>query len=865
MTTGGRYDWLAGALAQDGTVLTSSRRLARELRHAWDRQQLAAGRQSWPTPDIRHWQDWFAERIGSARDSGLPLLIDNAAATLLWEQSLDATSREDLLSISGVVRHAQAARSRLADWQVPADAVAAAAASRDEHWFVRAASRYEARLEDRHWIDAPALAALCLSKVDTLTWPARIVHAGFDRVSPALGALFDGLRAHGTDVSAAPERAGTPAQHAVTFADADSQWRAAGRWARERLQQAPEQRIAIVVPDLESDAGRVARLVREGFAPGWQLGDAGWRDSVNVSYGQRLSAYPAIASALAWLRFAADGLDGTGISRLLRTPFAETGERGEQARLERRLREYPDRRWSPPALVALFAGRDECGWCQRVEGLLPLYERRDERRAPSAWAEALHAALDELRWPGIAAAESETYQLVHRWQELLNELARLDRVLPSVSLRDAVSRLEQIATDAVFQAEGADGALDVMGLLETAGHEFDAVWLGNMDATRWPPAGSPLALVNRALQQERGMPDARPADTLAFAERAVARLRASCSELHVSRARTDGDNELVASPLEGLGGDGPAADTDDPGWFATPLAGKGRRHRIDIDPVPAIRGDERIVGGAYTVQRMREEPFAAFATGRLAADALERFEPGLSPRVRGNIVHDALHRLLRDKPGRDALRDWADLDTRVGKAAWQACRRAASHADPVLERLLALEQQRLGIMLKEFIDAERARDAFAIVDLEKQCQLRRGDVTLELRMDRIDRLADGRLLLIDYKTGAAKKLLNQDLTLKSVQMSVYASAVSEPVGALAFFNIDRRAIAYDGAGGGFTSGRMRIRDEQWDALLTDWCNEVDILLARFAAGEAGVNALQPADKARPLALLNRVAELRQHD
>ena len=90
-------------------------------------------------------------------------------------------------------------------------------------------------------------------------------------------------------------------------------------------------------------------------------------------------------------------------------------------------------------------------------------------------------------------------------------------------------------------------------------------------------------------------------------------------------------------------------------------------------------------------------------------------------------------------------------------------------------------------------------------------------------------------------------------------------AINEPVGALAFINIDSREVGYDGAGNGFSSGRRRIAADDWAETLAGWRREVEGLLLRFADGEIGINILQSADDARPLALLSRVEELRRGD
>ncbi|MBT8085394.1 MAG: PD-(D/E)XK nuclease family protein, partial [Woeseia sp.] len=655
-----------------------------------------------------------------------------------------------------------------------------------------------------------------------------------------------------------------------SYADESAMWRAAGHWARELLQREPTARIAVIAPDLDADAVSISRKVREGFAPGWQTAGERYRNAVDVSYGMPLSAYPAIAVAGMCLRFAASGLSSTDVSTLMRSAFLGGGDHHARCRLDLQLRAMPDRHWHPDNLLAALPrpkNPDRGVDFQFVlSELAALQQRRNDRQFPAAWAKKIDEVLIKIGWPGVEQPDSATFQLQNRWRQLLNELSQLGAVGTRMSLAECVGRLLQIAGETVYQPESQGGGLRVLGMLEAVGLEFDHLWLGAMDASRWPAAGNPLALVNRQLQRDRGMPDASPLDTLQFSQRILQRILGATGSAEICWARLEDDKALIPSPLLEVGQAEMHVDKGDPQWHAALQLGAATTV-IPDDDAPPVQVGELVSGGAYTLQAMREEPFKAFCKGRLHARELDLLQPGLNARMRGVIVHGALHHLLRELPTLAQMRRWDDTERneRIDGAAWFPLAPLWSQADPVLRRLLQLEKRRLIPLLDAFLQAECQRDDFEIAGVESQAKLAYGPVELRLRIDRLDRLSDGALLITDYKASDAKSFLDTKRgTPKQLQLSVYARALeNDSVGGLQLIYLSSREITYRGEGGSIPLGKADAGN--WSELLETWCAEVDVLLQRFAAGETGLNAVQEIKNARPLALLSRFAELSNAD
>lgn len=865
------YSWLDDALASGAEIVTASRRLARELRRVHDERQLARGRGAWRTPRIVSWDSWLNAFV-DASDSMMrwPLRLHPQACTILWEGCLARVAAARLLDHDGLVRQARHAWQRLHEWRVPVDDLARHAGNEDERLFASAAAAYARELRRGGWIDGAQLPALVAEGLQarTLGVAERVVLAGFDRLTPAAREIVGALEARGCKVSVAPPAEYAGALRVVSCADGEAELRSAGAWARARLADEPDARVAIVYPGLEQQAGRAERLVREGLVPGWQQGGRAHGEAVQVSYGRRLIDYPLVALAVTWLRWTHRGLSSREVSTLLRTPLVGSGTTGGCSRLELALRRLPDRRWSAASLAGALRGADESEealrWLARADAVARAGFGDAPAVSPAEWAGRMHAFLDGIGWPGKAMPDSAEFQLVNRWRELLNEFSRIGAVQPLVKFGEALARLAQAAAETVWQPEGGTGAVQLLGTLEAAGLEFDHAWVGNLHALQWPPPAHPLPLVSRALQREQGMPDATSADTLDFAQRTLGRLARSAVSVVLSWPRADRESELGPSPLLAAYTQGDGGAFPDPGWYAAALGAADAARHVAADPVPRVQPDERVLGGAYTVQRQVTDPFSAFACGRLGVLELPLMQPGLSAMLGGSILHAALFELLQTRPASAELRNWAadgSLAPRIAAAVDAALAPHERQADGVLRRLLALERRRLQGILLAFIETENRRAPFVIERLETKLKLDAHGVGLDLRVDRIDRLADGSLLIIDYKSGTLKTLLDREGQPKDVQLVVYAAALDRDVGALALVNLSGSGIRYRGIGREAEWGGLEAAE--WARRLGGWKAMVDGALRRFAAGDVRVNVSRGADESRPLGLMSRVEELKR--
>lgn len=856
------YDWLSEALDGTATVITANRRLARVLRQEYSIQKQGSGAVVWESPRILALPDWLdSALLDTASQEDLPTRINHYHSTMLWDRCLRKELGQDASGIGNLVRLSRDTWQRLSDWNVTIKDVARTAQSSDHRVFASTSGRYLGILERNNWVDDAGLAGVVTDLITQrrLAVGGRFTFAGFDRDKPAIKRLRNSLVEAGCDVRDVEEKDPEKVPQLLAFESSDAEWRAAGAWARARIEQEPGARIAIVANGLERDAARMAGLVREGLLPGYRMSAAVPAEALNVSYGRKLAHYPVVSIGLLWLRWLVRDLRAVEVSHLLRSPLLGMEETCGRARLEMRVRGLPDRNWAPSMITGAIRSKkdstDAADWLQRVAALAKARRELRGNASPAEWAVYIDETLKAVGWPGQRRLDSADFQLVNRWRDMLNELARMALVSAHMSLETALNQLESMCADAVFQPEAELTRVHLLGPLEAASLEFDAIRLTGMTAANWPPAGHPSALVSRSLQEARGMPDAMPAETLMYAQQLVSRLCSSAPDVVCSYPLTEDEAEQTPSELLEPLHPEPRESEADPGWFAAHAIGAVEIAGVE-DTVPPIAPDEALSGGAWTIQSQLTEPVAAFIGSRLGVRTLEEQASGLPALLRGNLIHDALYSLYFDKPTRDDIASWTDIDERINRALDFAFSDRERNTDKVLLRLFAMERRRVGGLLRDFMALDVSRDAFVVASVEREIEFAEASVRLKLRVDRIDQMGDGSVAVLDYKTGAEKKFLTSKGQPREIQLVAYACALDEPVAALALVNVDSRTMGFNGAGTGYSD------PEKWPDQLAEWSGLVRSACRDLSHGDVRLDSTQAVLDARPLNLLTRFTELR---
>ena len=321
---------------------------------------------------------------------------------------------------------------------------------------------------------------------------------------------------------------------------------------------------------------------------------------------------------------------------------------------------------------------------------------------------------------------------------------------------DALRAVERIAGKTVFAPESGSAPVQVMGPLEAAGSEFDAVWLLRAGEMSWPPEVRALPLVRWGLQRELRMPGTDAAQDLKAARRMTERIAASGGEVVVSYAVNSGEvRQGVSAVVRGLGLEEVAMEA---------VAGREAEREVvaleEVEDLGRVRGlpDTVVSGGVRVLELQAACGFRAFAEQRLGSKELESLGLGLSAMENGTAVHKALECFWNEVGTQARLIAMTERErtAAVGRAIDTGLRRAEELREGVWdEAYLDAQRERLRRVMEQWLEMERRRPAFAVRGSEQGLRdVEVGPLRLKLRVDRVD-VVDEKLVLIDYKTGLA--------------------------------------------------------------------------------------------------------------
>ncbi|MBB5338229.1 PD-(D/E)XK nuclease family protein [Tunturiibacter gelidoferens] len=863
-------DGIAEALEQGAVVVTGNQRAARAIRRGWDQRNSASGLTSWTPAAVMSWDAWLANMWHRLLVDGhvAEMMLNRSQEHVVWRTILEAD--DELASLRTVDSLAVMAAEA---WQLICNydgqpGLQEAIGNSDTRSFQRWAHTFERLCQAERFIaQAQVEDKLCeelekgFARISFFELTAgRVVLVGFDHMTPSQSRLVEALLSTGIQVEEL--RITTPAQRRllVEANDEPEELFVAARWIRTFLEESPGATVAVIVPALESERREIDRVLREVLAP--ELEDIRADDHVRpyeFSLGSRLIEIPMVATAFDLLRWSSEPLPLETVSALLLSPYFAMSTGEASARAEFDAFELRKARMLLPeislrGLVELMdRSKRRSKFSQLLRTLRAMQRVADrlqglDARSHADWAEKMREILITAAWASGGRETSVEFQTRRKWESALDELATLDFDGVPVDFAQALGAIERIARQTMFAPESREAPVQVMGPLEAAGSTFDAMWFLRAGELSWPMPTVGSSLLPWHLQSELEMPGTDAPLDSERARRITERIAASASTIVFSYAKESSELNQRPSPLlAGLSLETVRA--------AELLEREPQRSIVELEEIADIAEvqalpDRVIRGGARVLELQAACGFRAFAEKRLWATELESIEPGMDARESGTAVHKALEIFWDKVKTQDNLRSMTteERNEALGWCVAQALKKTAeASATNWDEAYIEVQRERLHRLLSGWLELELERRLpFEVRLSEKELKdVRVGPLRLSVRMDRVDVVEDGEVL-IDYKTGNASP--NDWLTSRpdAPQLPLYAILTqADRLQGVAFGLVragEGRGLKGYAVGDGVLPKPSKLKDAHTLEGQVDRWREVLVTLAEeFYSGDARVS------------------------
>lgn len=835
---------------KNSIVITPNRRLANHLQQRFAVTQCSKNLQAWHSLLVLPLDSWL-QNLWQNHGNSHVLLTSNQEL-LLWQQSINKISGSEFATFAYLAKEAF---MLLNSWELDTKIDDYSTFNEDALVFQKWQKEFTSYCQQHNFIThsqiIPKLIEIFNESPSTLAIPATINLIGFEQITPQLQTLLQCFKTHNISFQTLDINNLLSTQSSISFNTQDEEIYTAALWAKKLLAQSKQSKIACVLPNLTALRTKVQRIFSQVF---------NGTNAFNISVGEKLLDFPLIHFIFNLLELTYKVPLKTLNDFLLSPYFAITSnEFAEYSSLIAALRRQNKAEITWQELQNLSAvvdtnGRKVISEAKHINKIALFFKELEniqenilnKNTSPSNWAKVFCQKI-QLLGNTLSSITMEEQALLNRFQELFVEFVTLQHIFPSLSQTKALNHLKTLAANSIFQLPSENCNINILGILEASGINFDYLWVMGMDDEHWPTAPNLNPFIPKELQKRHNLPHATANKELQFCTALTNRFTRSAKKIIFSFVKHSDDHQVNPSPLIATAEAITLSDLNIHDSISSNKISL-ENHVLESysdEQAPEITSEESIKSGAKIFKLQSLCPFRAFAEIRLHAEELSNLEIGISKKDRGTIIHLALELFWKNV---QSQRNLINFSSKQLTTIVTQCLDEALHSSLLKHALINFEKESLVNLLCGFLEHEKQREDFTVIEVEKKLTTKIGVIPLNLRIDRIDRLTNGNKLVIDYKTGKNTALIADFLgeRPKSLQLPLYAVLNPEAT-SCAFAQINIAKINFNEITLERINRYLKLSQTQmnsWQELLDFWRGKLEQLAADFASGKSKVDPVE---------------------
>ena len=495
--------------------------------------------------------------------------------------------------------------------------------------------------------------------------------------------------------------------------------------------------------------------------------------------------------------------------------------------IERRVRRAGLREWR--ALAA-----DDLGDSGKLHAILHEIngwrEGMQQARALSDWIAALRRLLRATaQWDGLErdAAGARVIAALRLDEGAQADFGRLQQAARRFKLAEFTTWVNEALEAGSFAPQSpADEQVVILPFNQVLGRAFAALVAPGCDELRLAPAPEPPGLWTAAQREALGLPSREALEAEVRAGWRHALRTPVCDVLW--RRSDDGGEPLLPSPLvQALRLEAVRPAAEDPRVARAVRAQPTQRPQA----VGRALAPRQLSASAY--EDLRRCPYRFFALRQLGLQEADEIDTELDKRDFGNWLHQVLRR-FHESLASDGTTAAADRARLLDRMADDVTRSQRLEQGEFLPFAAAWPQVREGYLA--WLAGHEASEGATFQRAESEHEMPLGGVKLVGRIDRIDSLADGRAMVMDYKTEPrAVSMERVREPAEDTQLAFYAALLGDDTLRAAYVNVGERGATQTVE----QSAVVQARDLLVHGILDD-LGRIDAGAALAALGEGKV-------------------------
>ena len=683
-------------------------------------------------------------------------------------------------------------------------------------------SEFEKFKTENNCIDTTDLFSSVYKSLESNIKTGNYYAYGFKQRTPEQNKLFEILECQSLNSRSLENNI-----QALSFIDQETELEAIAKWAKVVSLKNPNSQIGVVIPNLS----QLQHLVKSTFD---QEFDASLLEThhkpYNISLGISLCQYPLIQHLLSIVKISTQIIKGNiDLEMLMKTvtsPYIKGAliESNSRALLVNRILGLGCEEATTQKVLKLM--KDCPVLIQIVNALKSL--KIDKKLALEDSLDSINLLLLTWGFTSDRSLSSSEYQLFEKYQNESLILNRLSNFYKKVSLFDAIKILNTHLNSVIFQPKSGAANIHILGALEAEGLYFDYAWVSSMTSNFIPGKIKMPLFIPQKTSIEYELPNSNFLLVTEDAKVTLKALNNLSPETTYSYAKLMQNREELPSPY-----------IDFKDYLEGSFIKTSSRELIYIDDYKAPKIKElTIKKGVKTLQNQMSCAFKGFAA-RLDIDDFEAPHIGLSRLQQGNLIHKILETFFNEiKSGASLLKlTELELDNLIEKHTESATLSLPKSNFKLNEKI------RLVKIIRQHIDLEKQRSDFEVIKTESTSEVDINGLKFSTRIDRMDRLANGDSLIIDYKTGKDVKVSQMTGDpIDQAQLPIYA--VTNSVDGVAFATINSNDCQFKA----ITKNKSELpltkqainRMPEWDKQINEWTSILNSASEQFQNGIASV-------------------------